>query len=189
AAVPCSIRDVLRAQRGRARDDEGAELEAADHGDLPRRHPGKHHHERRARRHAEPGERVHEAVGRLLEVPERPAFAPPGVVLPVERDPAPVRGPGIDQRAEVELLGDLPAKPGEQLLIRAARRDHMLATRPRRAEAWMYLRETGERSSGARRASITANRGWRSSWTSASRSSSMRSTQKPRPPQASPSRA
>src|SRR2546427_819247 len=134
---------------------------------------------------AEPGERVHEAVARLLQAPERPALGVPRLVFPVEGHAAPIRRPGVDQRAEVELLRHLPPKAVLQLVVRPARRDHMFATRPRRADAWMYLRDTGDRSFGPIRTSIRANRGSRCAATDASRRSSMRSAPKPRPPHAS----
>ena len=44
----------------------------------------------------------------------------PRLVLPVERDAAPVRRPGVDQRAEVELLGDAPAERRDQILVAPA---------------------------------------------------------------------
>src|SRR5207244_1794446 len=74
-------------------------------------------------------------------------------VLPVERDAAPVGRPRVDERAEVELLGHGPGEGCHEVPVAAADGDHD-ATRPRRVEASMYLRDTGERSSGGQIAAV-----------------------------------
>src|SRR5581483_394616 len=176
AAVARAIRDVLRPERRRARDDERAELQRADDRRLPRGETRQHDHHRIAAADAEPGERVHAAVRRLLDVPEREPRGVAGLVLPVERDPAPVRRPRVDERAEVELLRDRPGEVLDQVLVPAADADHAATTRPRRADASMYFRDTGERSSGRTITSITTNDSMRAASASAARSSSTRST-------------
>ena len=113
----------------------------------------------------------------------------PRLVLPVERDAAAVRRPGVDQGAEVELVGDAPLERRDQILVAPAGDDHARTQRPWRADAWMYLRDTGERSSGATHASITTNDLLRAASSSAARSSPAVSTRKPRPPQARASSA
>ena len=175
AAVAGAVGDVLGPQRGRARDDERAQLQAAHDRRLPRRDARQHHHQRVATPHAQAGERVHAAVARLLHVPEGVALSPPRLVLPVEADAAPVGRPRVDQRAEVELLGHGPPEARHQVRVTAADGDHD-ATRPRRVDASMYLRDTGERSSGRTIASITTKDSRPAAAASAARSSSTRST-------------
>src|SRR5206468_12511194 len=111
------------------------------------------HEERLAAGQPKGAERVHEPVGRLLQVPERVPLPPAALVLPVEGDAAPVGGPGVDQGPEVELVGELPAELGHQVLVATTDGDHAAAILPCRADASMYFRETGDRSSGLTTAS------------------------------------
>src|SRR5262249_58482164 len=130
------------------------------------------------------GARAHRALRARAQVPDGQRGRAPRLVLPVERDAAPIRRPGVGQGAEVELLGDVPLDRGHEVLVAPTRDDHARTQRPWRADAWMYLRDTGERSSGATQASITTNDLRRPASARARRSAPAVSTRNPCPPQA-----
>ena len=114
-----AVLDVAGCEEGGCGHGEGAELEQADHGDIPLGYSGEHDEDAVALSDAELAEGVGEAVGERLQVPESVVGGLlAGGVDGQEGELGAVLSPTVDDiEAEVEELGDFEAVVGVRMLV------------------------------------------------------------------------